>query len=760
MKKNIGKILIIVLPVLIALMLLYPTYRATELTDIRNEQLKLSKTDLNLIDTLVNNKLSAFEQEKMAAGMQISPQLMAQVKDSLTTFVKDSIITEKENKFNKEYGEDYESAKQGRIKLGLDLRGGMYVILEIDIVKLIEEAAQKDDVDEKFDSVIAKTRQQTENSDLDVIDVFYENFKAMASTGKSQLSDYFDYGDNAKDVTDVDKTIIEKLRENEKEAVDRSIEIIRQRIDKYGISEPTIQKLGTHRIMLEMPGVTNEKEMIDLIKTTARLQFHLVKNNEELIEAFFNIDKLLAKKPLDKKDETLKADTTAKPDSTKVDSTAVANTKGKNKNKKEKVDTAAVAKQDTTKSKDTSATAANDTSKKDTSKKKTEESAGKLAEEHPFTALFMTSYASGEQSERQEFKYVVENLNRKGIYSFEVTEDKWEDINRLLKRGDIKELLPDDIVIMRGAKKQREVVVDGRKLKVYDFYALKEEPELTGEVITDAVATYDQQNNKPVVMMEMNSDGSEKWGKITGQNIKKQIAIVLDDLVYSAPVVQNKITGGSSQITGMDNAEEARLLQIVLKAGALQVPVAIKHKMFVGPSLGEDSIRSGLTASAMAVLLVIIFMMMYYKSAGFVANLSVIINVMIVVAILAAFHGTLSLPGIGGIILTIGMAVDANVLIYERIREELGKGRSMKSSIDEGFSKAMTAIIDSNVTTLISGVILYYFGTGPIQGFALTLIIGIFATLFTQIVVSRAFIELWMSKGNTHFNFGQPKVTV
>jgi SecD/SecF fusion protein len=760
LKKNLGKILIILVPVLMALYLLYPTYRATELTDIRNEQISLSKSDLNLIDTLVNNKLQAFELERTKSGLEFGSQLMAKVKDSLTTFVKDSIISEKESHFTKEYGEAYESAKQNRIKLGLDLRGGMYVILEIDIVKMIEERAQKDDIDEKFDSVISKTRQQTENSDLDVIDVFYENFKAMATTGKSQLSDYFDYGDNAKDAADVDQTIIDKLRENEKDAVDKSIEIMRQRIDKYGISEPTIQKLGTHRIMLEMPGVTNEKEMIDLIKTTARLQFHLVKNNEELIQAFFNIDKLMAKKPIDKKNEIIKADTTVKPDSVKVDSTAVTKAKGKAKNKKAKGDTTAVAQNDTTKSKDTSATAANDTLKKDTSKKKGEESPSKYAEEHPFTGLFLTNYSSGEQSQPQQFSYVAENLNRKGMYYFEITEDKWVELDKLLKRGDIKELLPDDVVIKRGAKKQREIVVDGKKVKVYDFYAIKEEPELTGEVVTDAVATYDQQNNKPVVMMEMNSEGADKWAKITGQNIKKRIAIILDDLVYTAPVVQNRITGGSSQITGMENAEEARLLQIVLKAGALQVPVTIKHKMFVGPSLGEDSIRSGLTASALAVLLVIIFMLMYYKSAGFVANLSVIINVMIVVAILAAFHGTLSLPGIGGIILTIGMAVDANVLIYERIREELGKGRSMKSSIDEGFSKAMTAIIDSNITTLISGVILYYFGAGPIQGFALTLIIGIFATLFTQIVVSRAMIELWMSKGNTHFNFGQPKVTV
>ncbi len=757
MKKNIGKILIIIVPVILALFQLYPTYEANELTEVRNEQLKLTKSDLMTIDTLVAQKMTAFENDRIAAGMQVTEQMKAQVKDSIAGFVKDSVLSFKEAAFNKVYGEDYESAKKSRIKLGLDLRGGMYVILEIDIVKLIEEAAQKDDIDERFDSVLAKTRLETENSDIDVIDAFYENFKEMAATGKAQLSDYFDYGDNANDANEVDQVILDKLRENEKEAVDRSIEIIRQRIDKYGISEPTIQKLGSRRIMLELPGVTNEKEMIELIKTTARLEFHLVKNNEDIFQSFYNIDNLLAKKQVFKKD-TLKADTLAAADSTKAaDSAAVA--KDKNKDKKTKTDSADVATKDTTLKTDSSSVAKADGNIKDTAQKAAE-SGSQYDKEHPFTNLFTTYFSFGENSEPQIIKYTTDNLSRKGDYSFQIKETNLEKFYEILNRPDVKELLPNDIVIMRGAKKVETRETRNQKEKTYEFFALKEEPELTGEYVTDAVATYDQQTNKPIVLMEMNSEGSEKWAKVTGQNIKKRIAIVLDELVYSAPVVQNKIVGGSSQITGMDNAEEARLLQIVLKAGALQVPVAIKHKMFVGPSLGEDSINSGVTASLIAVALVILFMLVYYRSAGFVANLAVIINVMIVLAVLAAFGGTLSLPGIGGIILTIGMAVDANILIYERIREELAKGRSLRSSIDEGFSKALTAIMDSNITTLITGIILYYFGTGPIQGFALTLIIGIFATLFTQILISKAMINLWMSKGNTHFNFGQPKVTV
>jgi preprotein translocase subunit SecD len=287
---------------------------------------------------------------------------------------------------------------------------------------------------------------------------------------------------------------------------------------------------------------------------------------------------------------------------------------------------------------------------------------------------------------------------------------------------------------------------------------LKAEPELTGEVITNAVATFDPTSNAPMVSMSMNSDGSESWGRITGANLKKRIAIVLDDQVYSAPVVQSKITGGNSQITGMENTEEAHLLEIVLKAGALKAPVQIIEERVVGPSLGEDSIRSGLISFAIATLLVILFMMLYYSTAGLVANFAVVLNIGLIMAVLAAFQGTLTLPGIAGLILTLGMAVDANILIYERVREELARGRSLRSAVDEGFSKALSAILDSNITTAITSAILYFLGTGPIQGFALTLLIGIFGTLFTAITVSRAIIELSLSRGGSHYSFGQPKI--
>jgi protein-export membrane protein SecD len=236
----------------------------------------------------------------------------------------------------------------------------------------------------------------------------------------------------------------------------------------------------------------------------------------------------------------------------------------------------------------------------------------------------------------------------------------------------------------------------------------------------------------------------------------------LDDQVYSAPVVQNKIAGGSSQITGMDSPEEARLLEIVLKAGALKAPVKIVEERLVGPSLGEDSIRRGLIASGIAFFLVILFMTMYYSTAGVVANLAVMINVLLILSILTpvviAGGGTLTLPGIAGIILTIGMAVDANILVFERVREELSKGRTLRASVDEGFRRALNAILDSNTTSFMTGMILFLLGTGPVQGFALTLMVGILTTLFTAFVVSRAMIELMMASGKP-VNFGQPIAT-
>lgn len=717
MKNILGKIILVVGSIIAALAMLYPTYRAYYLENIQKEYLHRAKAAKSAADSL-------------------------------------SIM----ESFKKQYGESLQKAKNAQLKLGLDLRGGMYVTLEIDVAKLIEETASKEQIDDIFEQVMKKTSVQAKNTDQDVIDIFLKNFDAIARPKGKSLISYFDFG-NIRDLSD--EKIIEKLRKDQKEAIDQALEVLRQRIDKYGVAEPNIQKQGSSRILMELPGVSNVNEMRSLLQTTARLEFKLVKNNKQIVEFFARVDKFLK----EKKNRTGSNGLEVIPDSAKAVDTLnkVAETKSTKVSAKDlaKADkTKELKKTDTTKS-------ATDTTKVDSTKKAgdttdpyaglpKEEAARRYLADHPFTHLFTTYYIPQQKNANLVPVYYSTSQFPEGEYIFKIMEDSLAIFQEILDRPEIKAMIPAELSIAIDAKPDKRY--EAQNIKVFDFYSLKKEPELTGDVITDAMATYDPTNNIPMVTMAMNSDGAERWGKITGANLQKRIAIVLDERVYSAPTVQSKITGGNSQITGMANAEEARLLEIVLKAGALKAPVQIIEERIVGPSLGEDSIKNGLTASIIAALAVIIFMFAYYSKGGLVADVAVILNIVLLLGVLASLGGTLSLPGIAGIILTLGMAVDANVLIYERIREELTKGRSLKSAIDEGFSKALSAILDSNITTFITGLILYYFGSGPIQGFALTLMIGIIGTLFTAILISRSIIEIIMSRGATHFGFGQKRI--
>ncbi|MEJ5286433.1 MAG: protein translocase subunit SecD [Bacteroidota bacterium] len=704
MKKSIGKILLVLVPLIIALILLYPTYKASKLEKLKQQYL---------------------EQARKAKNPQDSLEII--------------------EKFEKAYGQELLDARANRIKLGLDLRGGMYVTLEVDVLKMLEESAQRDAIDDIFMEVLEKTKQDAKNSDEDVVDIFKRNFDQIARPKKKFLSDYYDFGGSA---AESEEDIIKKLKENAQESIDQALQVIRQRVDKYGISEPTIQKIGQRRILLELPGVTNEREMRQLIQTTARLEFKLVRNDENLVAAFYKIDELLKKeKQISKGLPNVPEDTTKtspelkSADTTKAQSITKDTTQASNR-----IDTAKQGEQpDTT---DPYAGLSQ------------EEKSKRYLEDHPFTTLFITNFLPP-NPERTQYQRDVRFYNAsqvpKGEYDFEIFEDVWNKFEAIINRKEVRALLPYDVEILRGAKPNIVKDNKGKEFKIYSFYALKREPELTGDVITDAIATFDPTTNQPIVTMSMNADGADKWARITGANIKKRIAIVLDNLVYSAPVVQQKIVGGNSQITGMSSADEAKLLKIVLKAGALKAPVQIIEERIVGPSLGEDSIQRGVQSLLIAAILVLLFMMIYYSLAGVYANVAVIINVLLIIGIIAAFQGTLTLPGIAGIIFTIGMAVDANVLIYERVREELEKGRSIRSAIDEGYTKALSAILDSNITTFITGLILYFFGTGPIQGFAMTLMIGIITTLFTAILISKALFQITLNLGKTNISFGQPK---
>ncbi|MEN6512083.1 MAG: protein translocase subunit SecD [Chloroherpetonaceae bacterium] len=701
MRKVLGKIILVAVTIIAAIAMLFPTFRAYQ----------LEKVQAQYVDRAKKAKTPA---------------------DSLAIM----------ESFKKEYGESLTSAKKSQLKLGLDLRGGMYVTLEVDVLKLIEENATKEAIDETFEQVITKTRQQVGNTDQDIIDAFLENFDAIARPKGKSLISYFDFG-NIRDLTE--EKIIDKLRSDQNNAIDQALEVMRTRIDQYGVSEPNIQKQGANRIVLELPGVSNTTEMRSLLQTTARLEFKLVKNNKQIVEFFYRLDNFLkshgASENLSDSASALQTIAKATPDTTK--SEPVAKTLADSLKK----------------ATDTSIIATDSTKKSDTSDPYAglpqEEATRRYIADHPFTRLFATYYSNPQQKNAQAVPVYYTNDNfPEGEYTFRILEDSIAKFQEILNRPEIKSMMPSELEIAYDAKPE---LSRDEKIKIYGFYSLKKEPELTGDVITDALATYDPTNNAPMVTMAMNSEGADRWGKITGANLQKRIAIVLDGRVYSAPVVQSKITGGSSQITGMANTEEAHLLEIVLKAGALKAPVEIIEERIVGPSLGEDSIKYGITASIFAALVVIMFMLLYYTEAGLVADIAVILNITLIFGVLASLGGTLSLPGLAGIILTLGMAVDANVLIYERTREELAKGRSLKSAIDEGFSKALSAILDSNVTTFITGLILYFLGSGPIKGFALTLMIGIIGTLFTAILISRALIEISMQAGWKNFSFGQKK---
>ena len=611
MRKNRGKIILIALAVLLALYFLYPTY-----TDYR-----------------------------------LHKQLEALRGPDSTQFLESR-------------GDDIQKARAARIKLGLDLQGGMRVVLEVNVLKLIEDLARNKD--DTFADIMKQVREDAKKSEDSPVLLLRKRFEER----QIRMSRY--YGS----LRDENDKIFSSLQDEATKAIDRGIEIVRNRVDQYGVSEPSIQKLGGTRIIVELPGVTKESEVRQLLQGTALLEFKLLKDPEVYYRVLESIDKALAST----------GGVTDSTDTTRKDTTKISTPEG-------------------------------------------EKTPEQYAKEHPLFALLGANKQSGEAA---------------------VPEENRDKVRRILERDDIRALIPKDMQLEWSAKTRK--TQENRKF--YNLYPVKSSPELTGGVITNAKATVDPNTSQPIVTMEMNSEGSRDWARITGANINKRIAIVLDNAVFSAPVVRSKIIGGHSQIEGMESNDEARLLEIVLKAGALPAPVDIIEQRSVGPSLGEDSIRSGILSSVLAIAATVLFMAVYYRTAGFVANLALVFTVLFLLAVLAAFHGTLTMPGIAGIILTLGVSVDANVLIYERVREELETGKTLRASIDAGYTKAFTAIFDSNVTTLITGVILFQFGTGPVQGFALTLMIGILVGLFSAIFITHVIFNVMTDDYALKVNFG------
>lgn len=576
-----------------------------------------------------------------------------------------------------QHQDDILAAKLKRIKLGLDLQGGMRVVLEVDVIQLLDELAKNKD--DNFHAIIKEVRNQATNNDESVIPIFGKKFQDRGI----RMSRY--YGN----IRDADNAILSQLDGETAKAIDRAIEIVRNRVDQYRVSEPNIQKQGSRRIIVELPGVKDESEVQALLKNTARLEFKLLKDPQIAYKVMQGIDDYLSGKVT-------------------ADSASTTKTAQKEAKPKDALDELLGGSKPST----------TDTTQE-----------GKFTREHPFFA-----YVTPDQRNTGE-GFVLEN-NR-------------DRVMRLLARPDVQRLIPTDIDFLWSNK--TDPTPDGKKF--YHLYAVKKTPELTGNVVVDARASVDQENNRPIVNMEMNTEGAREWARITGANVNKRIAIALDNAVFSAPTVINKIVGGRSQITGMESPNEAKLLEIVLRAGALPAPVSIIEHRSVGPSLGEDSIRSGITATLIAVILTVLFMVVYYHTAGAVADIALLFNLLFLLGVMAGFSATLTLPGIAGILITIGVAVDANVLINERVREELAGGKTLRAAIDAGYKRAWTAIIDAHVTSFLTGVILYQFGTGSVQGFALTLMIGIAASLFSSIVITHVIMNIMLNKGVSP-NFG------
>lgn len=578
---------------------------------------------------------------------------------SLTKQLESSPTAEDSLRYQISHREEIENARKKSLKLGLDLRGGMHLVMEVNQVDLFEQKAWNKDG--KFAAIMEKVKEASEQSDESVLSIMVGEFKKE----NIRLSRYF------YDIRNSDEEIIGKLEKESTDALSRAKEIIRNRIDQYGVAEPMITTQGSRKIVIELPGVSDETRVRNLLKGTAKLEFRLLRDAATTIRALDRINNYLAQnthlsQPIPGADSL----ETTQPN-----------------------------------------------------------------QESAITASSGTATAQTAKGLYQ----LVEVFENGSAYTSEQNKDE---VMAIFKRNDVKALLPMDSELLAAAKP--DIGKNGEKY--YSLYLVKEQAELTGGVISEAKATFGTEGVRPEVLMSMNNDGTGKWARITGANIGKRIAIVLDGVVYSAPVVQSKIPNGNSVINGIESLEEAKDLEIVLKAGALPAPVRITEERSVGPSLGADYIRAGVLSLVWAFVAVSIFMVLYYKQAGIAADMALILNVLIVLAVLAGFNASLSLPGIAGIVLTIGMAVDANVLIYERIREELSDGKSIIKAVDQGYGRAFSSILDSHVTTLAAAFLLYTYGIGPIQGFAVTLMIGTSASLFTAIVVTKEIFHFMLAK--------------
>ena len=599
---------------------------------------------------------------------------------------------------------NYKECKEKEINLGLDLRGGMNVMLEISVEDVIR-ALSNDSKDPIFNQALAQAREDQKNSTSDYITLFASAYEKLSNGGK--LSYIFNTPELREVITpaSTNEQVIAVLREQAESAIANSFNVLRNRIDRFGVTQPNIQRLeNSGRILVELPGVKEPERVRKLLQGTASLEFWATYENNEIYPALEQANAVI--RGLKEAGEI--ADTTAKVE-TADSSAAQAATDSP----------ALLAKLDSTAVADTAAVQAQDTA--------------------AFEAQFPLFAKLHPMVDEQGQIYGGPVIGR--AMSFDTAA-----VNRYMQLPQVKALLPRDIKLFWGVKSADPAGT------VYDLYAIKANTRdgkapLDGGVVTEAREEYSQHGAAAEVSMVMNATGARTWARMTADNIGRSIAIVLDGYVYSAPRVNGEIEGGRSSITGQFTIQEAKDLANVLKSGKLPAPARIIQDTVVGPSLGQESINAGMMSFILAFILVLIYMVFYYHTAGMVAGIALICNLFFLLGVLVSFGAVLTLPGIAGIVLTMGMAVDANVIIFERVKEELRAGKGLALSLKEGFKNAMSAIIDGNLTTLITGIVLFIFGTGPVQGFATTLIIGILTSLFCAIFITRLIFSAMLNKG-------------
>jgi len=547
---------------------------------------------------------------------------------------------------------DYYDAKT--IKQGLDLKGGIYIVLEVDLPQLIDNLAKNKD--NNFDLFLLDLKNEYNSTSGD----FFSIFEELADENDLKLPRYFiNYG-KTKD------QIIAQLSLQSEDSIRRVIEIIQNRVDQFGVAEPTIQKQGNNRVIVELAGIQDSERARDLLQSTALLELMIVKDIESTNALIRQLDSI----------------------------TATSNEKAVNN-------------------------------------------------DNEINELFDTT-----GSDNLNFSSLLISVGG----NLAISSKNLSSFKDILSQANVKQILDATNSTVLTSNSSIALVNEiGEEEEFYTLYHLFNNAELTGGVIEDAQMRLSQAGvtaGQAVVEVEMNSEGSREWARITGANINNRIAIVLDRKVHMAPVIRSQIFGGGTVIEGLDSIEEAEDIAIVLRAGALPVPVTIAEERTVGASLGADSVTKGTLSMAIGLLLVVIFIVLFYKMSGLIASFSVMWTLILLLGVLALLEATLTLPGIAGLILTVGMSVDANVIIFERIKEELRNGKSVRSAIDSGYERAITTIVDANLTTGIAAAVLYQYGSGPIKGFATVLFWGIIVSMFTAIIVTRFVFDFVTSRKN------------